>query len=100
MPVTILDLVVIGVVLISALLAAVRGFTREVLAIASWVVAGIVALMFYNFSRVAAGGALDLWFWVAVIAAAVMLFMLFRPAPKDGAEDGKAVDEKLVADAA
>ena len=56
--------------------------------------------MFYNFSRVAAGGALDLWFWVAVIAAAVMLFMLFRPAPKDGAKDGKAVDEKLVADAA
>ena len=62
--------------------------------------AWVVALMFYNFSRVAAGGALDLWFWVAVIAAAVMLFMLFRPAPKDGAEDGKAVDEKLVADAA
>ena len=62
--------------------------------------AWVVALMFYNFSRVAAGGALDLWFWVAVIAAAVMLFMLFRPAPKDGAEDGKAVDDKLVADAA
>ena len=33
MPVSILDLVVIGVILISALLAAVRGFTREVLAI-------------------------------------------------------------------
>ena len=43
MPVTILDLVVIGVVLISALLAAVRGFTREVLAIASWVAAAAVA---------------------------------------------------------
>jgi membrane protein required for colicin V production len=33
MPVSILDLVVLGVVVISALLAAVRGFTREVLAI-------------------------------------------------------------------
>ncbi len=43
MPVSILDLVVIGVVLISALLAAVRGFTREVLAIAAWVSAAAAA---------------------------------------------------------
>ena len=47
MPVTILDLVVIGVVLISALLAAVRGLTREVLAIASWVAAAAVAWFFH-----------------------------------------------------
>ncbi|MCU4180279.1 CvpA family protein [Bosea sp. BH3] len=47
MPVTILDLVVIGVVLISALLAAVRGLTREVLAIASWVAAAGVAWVFH-----------------------------------------------------
>src|ERR671916_986587 len=39
MPVSILDLVVLGVVLISALLAAVRGFTREVLAIVAWAAA-------------------------------------------------------------
>ena len=43
MPVSILDLVVIGVVIISALLAAVRGFTREVLAIVAWVAAAAVA---------------------------------------------------------
>src|SRR3712207_4114598 len=43
MPISILDLVVIGVVLISALLAAVRGFTREVLAIAAWVAAAAAA---------------------------------------------------------
>jgi len=42
-----LDLGVIGIVLISALLAMVRGFTREVLAIASWVIAGIVAYYFH-----------------------------------------------------
>ncbi|WP_293806349.1 CvpA family protein [uncultured Bosea sp.] len=47
MPVTILDLVVIGVILISALLAAVRGFTREVLAIASWIAAAAVAWLFH-----------------------------------------------------
>src|ERR671910_620184 len=43
MPFSILDLVVIGIVLISALLAAVRGFTREVLAMVAWVVAAAAA---------------------------------------------------------
>ncbi len=45
MPITLLDLLVIGIVLLSALLAMVRGFTREVLAIGSWAVAGAVAFM-------------------------------------------------------
>lgn len=43
MPFSVLDLVVIGVVLVSALLAAVRGFTREVLAIVAWAVAAAAA---------------------------------------------------------
>lgn len=43
MSLPILDLVVVGVVLISALLAMVRGFTREVLAIVAWVTAAIAA---------------------------------------------------------
>lgn len=47
MPVTYLDLFVIGIVLVSALLAMLRGFTREVLAIASWVVSAIAAYALY-----------------------------------------------------
>ena len=43
LPISILDIVVIGVVVISALLAAVRGFTREVLAIVAWVTAAAAA---------------------------------------------------------
>ena len=43
LPISILDLVVIGVVIISALLAAVRGLTREVLAIVAWVAAAAIA---------------------------------------------------------
>lgn len=43
MPFSILDLVVLGIVVVSALLAAVRGVTREVLAIVAWVVAALVA---------------------------------------------------------
>ena len=38
-----LDLGVIGVVLVSAILSLMRGFTREVLAIGSWVAAAAAA---------------------------------------------------------
>jgi membrane protein required for colicin V production len=48
MPVTILDMIVIGVVLISGLLAALRGFTREVLAIGSWAVAAVAAYLLHG----------------------------------------------------
>lgn len=43
-----LDLAVIGVVLISALLSMMRGFTREVLAIASWAAAAVAAYYLYQ----------------------------------------------------
>lgn len=42
-----LDLGVIAIVLISAALAMVRGFTREVLAIASWGAAAVAAIYFH-----------------------------------------------------
>jgi membrane protein required for colicin V production len=47
MPFTVLDLVVLGIVAVSALLAAVRGVTREVLAIVAWVVAAAAAWSFH-----------------------------------------------------
>ena len=47
LPISLLDLLVIGIVLLSALLASVRGFTREVLAIGSWVIAAIAAYAFH-----------------------------------------------------
>jgi membrane protein required for colicin V production len=44
-----LDLGVIGVVLVSAILSMVRGFTREVLAIGSWVAAAAAAYYLHGF---------------------------------------------------
>ncbi|MDX6805240.1 CvpA family protein [Terrihabitans rhizophilus] len=44
MSITVLDFILIGVVLLSALLAMVRGFTREVLSIASWAAAAFATL--------------------------------------------------------
>jgi membrane protein required for colicin V production len=49
MPITILDLILLGVMLISGLLAMVRGFMREILSIAAWGGAAIVTL--YSFSK-------------------------------------------------
>ena len=49
MPITILDLVLLGVMLVSGLLAMVRGFMREILSIAAWGAAAIVTL--YSFSK-------------------------------------------------
>jgi len=47
MPVTLLDIVLLAVMLVSALLAMIRGFMREVLSIASWIAAAAVTIYFY-----------------------------------------------------
>lgn len=47
MPITLLDGILVGFTLVSAMLAMVRGFSREVLSIASWVAAAAAAYFFY-----------------------------------------------------
>jgi len=47
MPITLLDGILIGFTLVSAMLAMVRGFSREILSIASWVIAAIAAYFLY-----------------------------------------------------
>ena len=49
MPITILDLVLLAVMLVSGLLAMVRGFMREILSIAAWGAAALVTL--YAFGK-------------------------------------------------
>lgn len=48
MSLTLLDLIVIAVTLFSALLAMIRGFSREVLAVVSWVAAAAAAFFLYK----------------------------------------------------
>jgi len=48
MPITLLDVILIGVMLISAILAMIRGFMREVLSIAAWAIAALVTLYSYG----------------------------------------------------
>lgn len=49
MPITLLDGILVGFALVSAVLAMVRGFSREILSIASWVAAAAAAFFFYPF---------------------------------------------------
>ncbi len=78
MPITIFDGIVIAVVLFSAVLAMVRGFSREILSIASWV--GSVAAAYYLYplllpyarnytddDKIAIAGSAGLVFLVALI---------------------------------
>src|ERR1700690_1964882 len=51
MPITLLDIILLIVMMISALLAMVRGFMREILSIASWAEAAIAPI--YAFPRLA-----------------------------------------------
>src|SRR6266511_1332755 len=47
MPITLLNIILIGVMLVSGLLAMIRGFMREILSIAAWVIAAVATLYFY-----------------------------------------------------
>lgn len=48
MSITLLDGILVVIMLISALLAMIRGFSREVLSIVSWVAAAVAAASFYK----------------------------------------------------
>lgn len=47
MPIEILDGILIGITLVSAMLAMIRGFSREVLAVVSWIAAAAAAFFLY-----------------------------------------------------
>lgn len=48
MPITLLDGILLAITLFSGVLAMVRGFSREVLSVASWVAAAAAAFLFYK----------------------------------------------------
>jgi membrane protein required for colicin V production len=48
MPITLLDGILVGFTLVSAMLAMVRGFSREILSVVSWIAAAAAAFFFYK----------------------------------------------------
>jgi membrane protein required for colicin V production len=47
MPITLLDIILLLVMLVSGLLAMIRGFMREILSIGAWIIAALVTLYAY-----------------------------------------------------
>jgi membrane protein required for colicin V production len=77
MPITLLDIVLIAVMLVSGFLAMVRGFMREVLSIIAWVLAAAAAL----FAALKLSGAAKSYFSnlpesAVVLGVAVVAFLL------------------------
>jgi membrane protein required for colicin V production len=83
MPITLLDGILVGFTLVSAMLAMVRGFSREILSIASWVAAAAAAYFFYpqvlpyvqpyiDHPQVAMAAAAGIVFVVALIVVTVI----------------------------
>ena len=42
------DLVIIGIIVLSALISLIRGFVKESISLVTWVVAGLIALRYYG----------------------------------------------------
>ena len=73
MPITLLDVLLLLVMLISGVLAMIRGFMREILSIGAWIIAALVTL--YGYSRllpIAQG-----YFASNTVAAAVTIASIF-----------------------
>jgi membrane protein required for colicin V production len=73
MPVTLLDILLLVVMLISGLLAMIRGFMREILSIGAWGIAALVTLYSYSRALPIAQG----YFSSNTVAAAVTIGGIF-----------------------
>lgn len=73
MPVTLLDILLLVVMLISGLLAMIRGFMREILSIAAWAIAALVTLYTFSSALPIAQG----YFSSNTVATAVTIGVIF-----------------------
>lgn len=75
MPITLLDGILVGFTLVSAVLAMVRGFSREVLSVASWAAAVVAAYFFYPVVLPYVQPHIDHQLVALAIAAAIVFFV-------------------------
>jgi len=71
---TLFDVIVIGVVLVSSMLALLRGFTNEILSIIAWVVGALAALWLWPYLAPVLRGVISPE-WLASAIAAVAIFI-------------------------
>lgn len=90
-----LDLVIIGIILISALISLVRGFVKESISLVSWILAGFIAFRYFSAlaellvsyiesPTVRAGIAFSVLFVCTLIVGAIVNFMASQMVSKTG----------------
>lgn len=77
---TIVDFVVLGILLISGLIAAYRGFLKETLSVSSWLVAALAAVFFWPITKPFARALLQPDILADILALVGVFFLILIPA--------------------
>ena len=77
---TIVDYVVLGILLISGLIAAYRGFLKETLSVSSWLVAALAAVFFWPVTKPFARALLEPQILADILALVGVFFLILIPA--------------------
>lgn len=78
-PLTIVDLVVLGILGISALIAWHRGFMKETLTVSAWLVAAVAAVFFWPATKPFARSLVEVKLIADILALVAVFFMLLIP---------------------
>ena len=89
------DLIIIVIILISALISLVRGFVKESISLASWIVAGFIALRYFtplaellepyiDSATIRAGTSFSILFVSSLVVGAIVNFMASQAVAKTG----------------
>ena len=78
-PLTIVDLIVLGILMISAMIAWHRGFMKEVLTVSAWMVAALAAVFFWPATKPFARSLVEPTILADILALAGVFFMLLIP---------------------
>lgn len=77
---TIVDYVVLGVLLLSGLIAAYRGFLKETLSVSSWLIAALAAVFFWPVTKPFARALIDIQILADILALVGVFFLILIPA--------------------
>lgn len=77
---TIVDYVVLGILLISGLIAAYRGFLKETLSVSSWLIAALAAVFFWPITKPFARALLEPQWLADFLALVGVFFLILIPA--------------------
>jgi membrane protein required for colicin V production len=77
---TIVDYVVLGVLLLSGLIAAYRGFLKETLSVSSWLVAALAAVFFWPVTKPFARAMIEIQILADILALVGVFFLILIPA--------------------